>query len=74
MNHSAKACSVLVCLLSAMATSALAPQRPDPVKSDSMANTAMGSNALLHVVLSESACHNTASGEDALVFRYQRQL
>ncbi len=66
MNHSAKACSVLVCLLSAMATSALAQQPPDPVKSDSMANTAMGSNALLHVVLSESACHNTASGEDAL--------
>ncbi len=66
MNHSAKACSVLICLSSAMATSALAQQPPDSVKSDSMANTAMGSNALLHVVLSESACHNTASGEDAL--------
>jgi Chaperone of endosialidase len=66
MNHSAKAYSGLICLISAMATSALAQQPPDTVKSDSMANTAMGSNALLHVNLSESACHNTASGEEAL--------
>ena len=66
MNHSAKACSGLICLISAMATAALAQQPPDTVKSDSMANTAMGSNALLHVNLSESACHNTASGEEAL--------
>jgi hypothetical protein len=53
-------------MMSAMATSALAQQPPDPVRSDSMANTAMGSNALFNVKLSESACHNTASGEDAL--------
>ena len=66
MNHSAKAYSGLICLISAMATTALAQQPPDPVRSDSMANTAMGSNALLHVILSESACHNTASGQDAL--------
>ncbi|MDP9091216.1 MAG: tail fiber domain-containing protein [Pseudomonadota bacterium] len=66
MSHSANAYSVLTCLLAAMATSALAQQPPDPVRSDSMANTAMGSNALLSVKLSESACHNTASGEDAL--------
>ena len=66
MNHSAKACSMLICLISAMATTALAQQPPDPVKSDSMSNTAMGTNALLHVILSESACHNTASGQDAL--------
>jgi Chaperone of endosialidase len=66
MNHSAKAYSVLICLISAMATSALAQQPPDPVKSDSMSNTAMGSNALFNVKLSESACHNTASGQDAL--------
>ncbi|HEV7611221.1 MAG TPA: tail fiber domain-containing protein [Steroidobacteraceae bacterium] len=66
MNHSARAYSVLICLMSAMATSALAQQPPDPVRSDSMANTAMGSNALFNVKLSESACHNTASGEDAL--------
>jgi hypothetical protein len=66
MNHSAKVCSVLICVMTAMATSALAQQPPDAVKSDSMANTAMGSNALLHVNLSESACHNTASGEEAL--------
>jgi hypothetical protein len=66
MNYSAKACSVLICLISAMATSALAQQPPDPVKSDSLANTAMGSNALLNANLSEFACHNTASGMDAL--------
>ena len=66
MKHSAKACSVLICLISAMATPALAQQPPDLVKSDSMANTAMGSNALFSVKLSESACHNTASGDDAL--------
>jgi hypothetical protein len=66
MDHPAKACAVLVCLISSMAAPALAQQPPDTVKSDSMANTAMGSNALLHVNLSESACHNTASGEEAL--------
>jgi hypothetical protein len=64
MNHSARTYSVL--LLSAMATSALAQQPPDVVKSDDLANTAMGSNALLHVNLDESGCHNTASGEDTL--------
>ena len=57
---------MLICLISAMATTALAQQPPDLVKSDSMSNTAMGTNALLHVILSESACHNTASGQDAL--------
>jgi hypothetical protein len=66
MNHSAKPYSVLICLISAMATSALAQQPPDPVTSDSLANTAMGSDALLHVNLDESGCHNTASGKDAL--------
>ncbi len=65
MNHSAMVYPVVI-WMSAMATSALAQQPPDAVKSDSMANTAMGSNALLHVNLSESACHNTASGEEAL--------
>ena len=66
MNHSAQTYSVLLCLISAMANTALAQQPPDLVKSDSMANTAMGSNALLHVNLAESGCHNTASGDDAL--------
>ena len=66
MNHSAKACSVLICMICAMATSALAQQPPDPVTSDSLANTAMGSNALLNINLAESACHNTAIGKDAL--------
>jgi hypothetical protein len=65
MNHSAKAYSVWICLLSAVATSALA-QPPDPVTSDSLANTAMGSSALLNVNTDEGGCHNTASGEDAL--------
>ena len=66
MNYSAKAYSLSICLLSAIATSALAQQPPDTVKSDSLANTAMGSNALLNVKLSEYGCHNTASGENAL--------
>jgi hypothetical protein len=66
MNHSAKAYAVLTCLISAMTTPALAQQPPDPVQSDSMANTAMGTDALLNVNLSESGCHDTASGEDAL--------
>jgi hypothetical protein len=66
MNYSAKAYSLLICLISGMASSALAQQPPDPVTSDSLANTAMGTNALLHVNLDESGCHNTASGDDAL--------
>jgi hypothetical protein len=66
MNHSAKTYPVLICLIAAMATPALAQQPPDTVQSDSLANTAMGLDALLHVNLSESGCHNTASGEDAL--------
>jgi len=66
MNHLPKAPSLIICLLSAVATSALAQQPPDLVKSDSLANTAMGTNALLHVDLAEYGCHNTASGEDAL--------
>ena len=66
MNHLPKAPALFICLLSAVATSALAQQPPDLVKSDSLANTAMGTNALLNVNLSEYGCHNTASGEDAL--------
>ena len=65
MNHSTRTYSMLICL-SAIATSALAQQPPDLVKSDDLANTAMGSNALLHVNLEESGCHNTASGQDTL--------
>ncbi len=66
MNISAKSCCVMICLISAITTPALAQQPPDLVKSDSLANTAMGSDALLHVDLDEYGCHNTASGEDAL--------
>src|SRR5450755_1040298 len=65
MNHS-KAFAAMVCLFFAMATAAPAQQPPDPVASDSLANTAMGTDALLNIDLSESGCHNTASGEDAL--------
>jgi hypothetical protein len=66
MNHSARTYAVFICLIGAAASTAMAQQPPDVVKSDSMANTAMGSNALLHVNLAESGCHNTASGDDAL--------
>lgn len=50
----------------AVAGAAYGQQPPDLVISDSLANTAMGTNALLNVNLDESGCHNTASGEDAL--------
>jgi hypothetical protein len=50
----------------AVAGAAYAQQPPDLVTSDSMANTAMGTNALLNVNLEEAGCHNTASGEDTL--------
>jgi len=66
MNHSAKAYGAMICLICAMATPALAQQPPDVVVSDSMANTAMGTDALLNVNLDESGCHNTATGENAL--------
>ena len=45
---------------------ALAQQPPDPVKSDSLANTAVGTDALFNVDLDEYGCHNTAIGDDAL--------
>jgi hypothetical protein len=66
MNHSVKQYTVLTCLITALSGPALAQQPPDVVKSDSLANTAIGTNALLHVSLDEYGCHNTASGEDAL--------
>ena len=50
----------------AVAGAAYGQQPSDPVTSDPLANTAMGTNALLNVNLDESGCHNTASGEDAL--------
>lgn len=53
-------------LISALAgaCAAYSQQPPDSVTSDSMANTAMGTNALLN--LDDGGCHNTASGEGAL--------
>jgi hypothetical protein len=66
MNHSARTYLISIGMSSALAAAAVAQQPPDVVKSDDLANTAMGSNALLHVNLDESGCHNTASGEDTL--------
>jgi hypothetical protein len=66
MKHLPMTPSLFICLLCAVATTAMAQQPPDLVKSDSLANTAVGTNALLNVNLSEYGCHNTASGEDAL--------
>jgi hypothetical protein len=50
----------------AAAGAAYGQQPPDSVTSDSMANTAMGTDALLNLNLDEAGCHNTAAGEDAL--------
>jgi hypothetical protein len=50
----------------AFAGAAYAQQPTDIVTSDGLANTAMGTNALLNVSDAESGCHNTASGMDAL--------
>ncbi len=66
MNHSAKALAASIFLICAMMTPALAQQPPDLVISDSLANTAMGTDALLHVNLAEIGCHNTASGKNTL--------
>ena len=66
MNHSAKSLAAAICLIFAMTTPALAQQPPDPVNSDSLNNTAMGTDALLHLNLAETGCHNTASGKNTL--------
>jgi hypothetical protein len=66
MDHSAKSLAASFCLICAMTSAALAQQPPDSVTSDSLANTAMGTDALLHVNLAETGCHNTASGKNTL--------
>jgi hypothetical protein len=66
MNYSTKNFAVLMLLIGATATPALAQQPPDLVQSDSMANTAMGTSALQNIDLDESGCHNTGSGAYAL--------
>jgi trimeric autotransporter adhesin len=66
MNHVVKAYCALICILAAAADPALAGTW-DPVSSDGMNNTAIGSNALSNPNLdSDGGCHNTASGADAL--------
>jgi hypothetical protein len=67
MKNSVKAYAVLISLISAMATPALAQQLiVNPVISDYQANTATGSGALANVLPADAGCHNTASGDDAL--------
>jgi hypothetical protein len=67
MNNSAKARAALISLISAIATPALAQQLiSNPVISDYMQNTAMGTGALHNVLPADAGCHNTASGDDAL--------
>ena len=63
MNHLTKA--LMICALAVLGTPVFAQQPPDPVQSDGLANTAIGTNALLNVNLSEAGCHNTATGENA---------
>ena len=58
--------SHLILIALVVAGAAYGQQPPDLVTSDPLANTAMGTDALLHVNLDEAGCHNTASGEDAL--------
>jgi len=60
--------SHLILIALVVAGAAYGQQPPDPVISDPLANTAVGTDALLNVNLDEAGCHNTASGEDALYF------
>src|SRR5271167_2515708 len=67
MNHSAKVYSALLCALAATGGPAFAQQLVDPVVSDYMSNTAMGTGALANPSMDdEGGCHNTASGLGAL--------
>ena len=66
MNLPLRAYSALICLV-AFAASPVFAQTWDPVKSDGMNNTAMGTDALANPNLDEDGgCHNTASGMDTL--------
>jgi hypothetical protein len=66
MNHVVKSYCALICILAAAADPALAGTW-DPVSSDGMNNTAIGTGALSNPDLdSDGGCHNTASGADAL--------
>lgn len=66
MNPSLKAYSALVCLV-ALGSGPAFGQTWNPVKSDGMNNTAVGTDALLNPNLdADGGCHNTASGADTL--------
>jgi trimeric autotransporter adhesin len=66
MNHPREASWALICMFALGASPAFA-QTWDPVKSDRMNNTAMGTAALANPKLdADGGCHNTASGADTL--------
>ena len=66
MNYLMTTSSALICLLAASTNTALAGTF-NPVSSDGMQNTAMGSGALSDPDLdADGACHNTAGGAGAL--------
>jgi hypothetical protein len=66
MYQSLKAYPALLCMVTLGAGPVLA-QTWDPVRSDGMNNTAMGTGALANPNLdNDGGCHNTASGQDAL--------
>jgi len=66
MRHSYMTYSAFICL-AALGSSLVSAQTWDPVKSDGMNNTAMGTSALANPNLdADGGCHNTASGASAL--------
>jgi hypothetical protein len=66
MNLSLRSCTALLCL-SVLGASPAFAQTWDPVSSDGMNNTAMGTGALMNPNLdADGGCHNTASGADTL--------
>ena len=67
MNHPQKTYSALICMAALGASPVFAQQSWNPVSSDTMNNTAMGTGALTNPDLdADGACHNTASGADTL--------
>ena len=66
MNHPQKAYSALIFMITLGASPVFA-QTWNPVRSDGMNNTAMGTGALTNPELdADGGCHNTASGADTL--------
>src|SRR5277367_4446349 len=67
MNHPAKVYSAFLCALAATGGPAFAQQIVNPVVSDYLNNTAMGTGALANPNMEDDGgCHNTASGTGAL--------